>query len=217
MPEQKQKWFQRTDVIIALITLITTVLGSIIQKLDFDFSKSNSIKILDEQERTIANKQSGKLSRKTVDLSFVCSSYKTPEGLVLPTTIIRSSSKPDVAMFFWKDTSWGRKWTPIERCQEISRRLQIFYNRNELKYITIGELNNYPVLCISKEIEARCNNEHLLITLNLGENASQILQEIISFKESGGVAITRSDNSYIDVLEYWRTTLPINSNLSPRF
>ena len=193
------------------------MLGSIIPKLDLDFSKSNPIKILDEQERTIANKQSGKLSRKTVDLSFVCSSSKTAEGLDIPTTIIRSSSKADVPMFFWKDTSWGRKWTPIERCQEVSRRLQIFYNRNELEYITIGELNNYPVLCTSKEIEARCNNDNLLITLKFGENASQILQEIISFKESGGVAITRSDDSYIDVLEYWRTAPTISSNSSPRF
>lgn len=36
----------------------------------------------------------------------------------------------------------------------------------------IGELNNYFVLCISKEIEVRCNNENLLIILKLGENVS---------------------------------------------
>ncbi|GFZ90111.1 COP23 domain-containing protein [Okeania sp. KiyG1] len=152
---------------------------------------------------------------QTQNLSFFCGSYKTPEGVDVPATIIRSSSKADVPMFFWKDTSWGPKWDPQTRCQEVSRRLQIYYNNGIIDYIFSGSLNNYPTLCVSKEIkDSQCNDQNLLITLKSGENADDVLQEVIAFRHSGGLTVERDGGSYIRVFEYWRNAPTTNGSPS---
>ncbi|MDY7004614.1 MAG: COP23 domain-containing protein [Cyanobacteriota bacterium] len=146
---------------------------------------------------------------------FFCGSYKTPEGVDVPATIIRSSSKADVPMFFWKDTSWGQKWDPKTRCQEVSRRLQISYDSGIINYIFPGRLNNYPTLCISKEIsDPQCHDQNLLITLKSGENANNFLQEITAFRHSGGLTVYRDGGSYMSVFEYWQNAPTINSSPS---
>jgi Circadian oscillating protein COP23 len=218
-----QKWYQKTEVVVALISLTGTVLTAILApvlspliqpqpKLDDNKPHANP----SEPEKQPA--QNKNLSIRSTDIEFVCNSSKNSEKVDVLTTVIRSSSKGNVPMFFWKDTSFGDSWTPEKRCQEVSRRLEVFNDRGELKYIASGELNGYPTLCVKKELDDRCNDNNLLITLKLGEDASKILQEIIAFRDSKGAAITRDGDFYIDVFEYWRQAPTTSSgSSSPRF
>ncbi|NEQ38565.1 MAG: hypothetical protein F6K40_20745 [Okeania sp. SIO3I5] len=199
-------------VIVALISFAGTISVAFIEKLN---SGSSNQKNSPSPEKNLPERNLPEKNIQSQNLSFFCGSYQTPEGGNVPATIIRSSSKPDVPMFFWKDTSWGPEWTPQTRCQEVSRRLQIYYNNGIIDYIFSGRLNNYPTLCVSKEIkDSPCNDRNLLITLKSGENADDVLQEIIAFRHSGGLTVKRNGGSYVSVLKYWQKAPTINSSSS---
>lgn len=116
--------------------------------------------------------------------SFWCDPYHAIDGKTLPTTLI-TTDKVDIPFFTWEDKSFGDKWSPLERCQVVSRRLQVFVDNHGdfFKYITSGKLNNYPVFCISRtgDIQNACSKHNLLITLSPKDNISKVLEEIIAF------------------------------------
>lgn len=116
--------------------------------------------------------------------SFWCDPHHSIDSKILPTTIMTINNE-DIPLFTWEDRSFGDKWTPLERCQVVSRRLQVFTDRHGdfFKYIAVGTLNKYPVLCIAKSEDAgsSCNEYNLLITLIPGESEAKILEEIIAF------------------------------------
>jgi len=140
--------------------------------------------------------------------SFWCDPYHSIDGKTLPTTLI-TTDKVDIPFFTWEDKSFGDKWTPVERCQAVARRLQVFNDKHGdfFKYITGGSLNNYQVFCISKTENNSndCNEDNLLITLKKGEDKSKVLKEIIAFQTQAiRVKRGKSGNSEIilDIEQY---------------
>lgn len=132
--------------------------------------------------------------------SFLCDpAYSHPlDGKTLPTTLATRDGF-DTPIFTWEDKSFGDRWNPVERCQEVARRLQVFHDEydNFFPYIGGGSLNNYPVFCIKKNNDD-CNDENLVITLKQGENPSKVLREIVAFPTTG-IRVKRGKKGEIDV------------------
>ncbi|MFM8297479.1 MAG: COP23 domain-containing protein [Microcystis aeruginosa] len=134
--------------------------------------------------------------------SFWCDPYHAIDGKTLPTTLI-TTDKVDIPFFTWEDKSFGDKWSPVERCQAVARRLQVFNEKHGdfFKYITGGSLNNYPVFCISKtkNNSDNCNEDNLLITLKKGEDKSKVIREIIAF-QTEAIRVKRGNSSNSEII-----------------
>ena len=169
-----------------------------------------SVAELKKQAPSEKNKPEG-ISVKERKYSFWCDPYHSIDNKILPTTII-TSDKEDIPFFTWEEKkAFGEQWSPVERCQVVSRRLQVFTDKHGdfFKYIISGTMNNYPVFCISetKVPKHGCDEQNLLITLIPGESKAKILEEIIAF-QTNAIRVKRGSpgNSEIilDVQEYIR-------------
>ena len=64
---------------------------------------------------------------------------------------------------FVRDVS--EKWSRSDRCEEVAKRFQRFYNNELLRFIGAGYVNNEPVLCAVVNEGELCNSENTLVTL----------------------------------------------------
>ena len=90
-------------------------------------------------------------------------------------------------------TTLGGNWTPIERCQEIARRLEMYREDGllELTYRSYPNTPNQDVICAkTKKSGANCP---LVITLNPGADGYQTLREMTA-SLTGGDGIYQSSD-----------------------
>jgi hypothetical protein len=89
----------------------------------------------------------------------------------IPTTYAET---PDggVAVFQWTSTYFKPPYTPQQRCEEVTQRLNLF----QPDYLVSGRVNNYNVICAGES----CNNDgsNLLLTLKPFQDPNQVLAEI---------------------------------------
>lgn len=90
-------------------------------------------------------------------------------------------------------TTLGGNWTPLERCQEIARRLEMYREDGllELTYRSDPNTPNQEVICaITKKSGEQCP---LVITLNPGADGYETLREM-SASLIGGEGIYQSSD-----------------------
>ena len=85
----------------------------------------------------------------------------------------------ELPMIRWSDDSFPPPYTPLERCREVTARFNQFNNNGTLKYMTTGEINNNPVICVAGYFEGDCLRNGLLITLKYGRNPNIALKRIL--------------------------------------
>ena len=102
-----------------------------------------------------------------------------------------------VPLIIWQSESFGSQWTPEIRCRAVSTRFQTFARMDLLQYISTGELNNYPIICVSEEY-GDCIGNGLLLTLEPQDNPTVVLKELFNLSD----AITRSTTKPVIDLEY---------------
>ena len=91
--------------------------------------------------------------------------------------------------------SFSEKWTPKNRCVEISSRFQKFLDAGNLKYIRTGTVNNLPVICVAQDKGGICPDENVLITLEPKKDPEQLLIRLVDFRRSvSGQTIVLSEN-----------------------
>lgn len=139
-----------------------------------------------------------------IDTRFFCGkTMNTKTGKAVPTTLA-STRRGNVAMIFWQSTFFaqqGKGFTPTDRCKEVSKRFQAFYQEGILSYLTTGKMNNQNVICVSDEYGGPCQG--LLLTLEPKDNPEQVLQELLNVRARARGAIVRSSgSSYVDVQEF---------------
>lgn len=103
--------------------------------------------------------------------SFVCA--VTNDNI--PTTMAQTEDGP-VEVFKWQSNYFRPPYTPMQRCQEITERMNGFKGQGLLDYITTGRVNNQPVLCAGSSCDRGGSN--VLLTLRPDQNANQVLQEL---------------------------------------
>ncbi|MBE9221072.1 hypothetical protein IQ215_00015 [Cyanobacterium stanieri LEGE 03274] len=112
-----------------------------------------------------------------------------------PTTVV-DTPRGRIDLIVWKNELPGG-WSPVRRCQEITKRFQTFSDRGALRYVTSGRLNNQPVICVAENrpgVGISCRNDGLLLTLAQNENPQRVMEQLfdISARVRGGNPITRN-------------------------
>jgi hypothetical protein len=151
------------------------------------------------------------------DTRFFCGkTMNAKTGQQVPTTLA-STRRGNVAMIFWKSTFFaqnGQGFSPIDRCQEVSRRFQAFYKDGVLSYLTTGKMNNQNVICVSDEYGGPCQG--LLLTLEPKDNPEQVLQELLNVRaRARGPLVRGSGSSYIDVQDFLDNA-PVEKDVSSK-
>lgn len=100
---------------------------------------------------------------------FYCGTFENEYAIRVVTP---SGTKPLSVIGSWASASG---WTPRKRCQTIADRFQKYYDRGILGFMTTGEVNSHPVICVVGKTEASCNEDNVLITLEKSVSAEASL------------------------------------------
>ena len=140
-------------------------------------------------------------------VSFTC----TVDTDNIPTTYAQT---PEGAMpvFKWTSTFFKPPYTPMQRCQEVSERMNKFYSQGQLDSLTSGIVNKLPVICAGSGCNADGNN--VLITLKPNQNPNQVLEELDSNRSGvAGASMQLGSNSSINQNADGTVTLDLNKFL----
>lgn len=111
---------------------------------------------------------------------FMCGqSYDLKADKRLPTTFAWTSPLRKVAVVRWKTTQFGRNYNPEKRCELVAPRLQSAYDNDRLKFLTNGNIGNYPVICAVKNYGEKCQSSNLIMTLRPEEDSFAVLSDMI--------------------------------------
>jgi len=147
-------------------------------------------------------------SKKNV---YSCINYQGKPMTVVDTTRGR------IQLIVWQsDYFRASGWTPEKRCQEVTKRFQIFSDNGSLRYIATGTMNNQPVICVAEKKGSafKCRGDGLLLTLQSNDNPSKVLTELFNMSartSAGGL----SRGGILDLDNFLATaeTIPNEDNL----
>jgi hypothetical protein len=114
----------------------------------------------------------------------------------------------------------GSGWSPDARCREVSARLETYRKNKQLKYVTLGTVNNQPVICVASQNQGPC--EGIIYTLKPGQDGLQAINNLFAWRQgqsglqSNYESVTESP--YIDVgsrLDETTPTPPISEQQPP--
>ena len=95
-----------------------------------------------------------------------------------PTTFVKTE-RGNLPLLRWESDYFKKfGYTREQRCQAVSAKFEQAYERGMLNYVTIGSINNLPVICAASSLGAGC--EESLFTLQADRNAAVALEEIFA-------------------------------------
>lgn len=107
--------------------------------------------------------------------TFVCETNK--KGT--PVTYASTSYGKKIPIIRWVDQESFPKFSPLERCREVSRRFQTNYDQGNLKRIITGKVGKYPVVCAAISTNDDCTEKTVLFTLSPGTNAKRVVEKLL--------------------------------------
>jgi Circadian oscillating protein COP23 len=131
----------------------------------------------------------------------------------VPTTFARTK-RGSIPVIRWQSTYFGKSsvYTPLKRCEEVSRRFQKYYSEGTLAYLTAGRMNAQNVICVSDEYGGSCQG--LLLTLEPKDNPQEVLKDLLNARNRAGGPLTRSTGSlYVNMTDFLETT-PVEEDVS---
>jgi hypothetical protein len=146
---------------------------------------------------------------KAQSTTFFCG---TSNGI--PATLARTP-RGEVPMILWNSSTIGESGdAPQERCEEVSKRLQTYYNSGKLKYITTGKRNDQLVVCVAQEENGSCTDEPLFPLNSNDSNPSATLQRIFRIRVTSAAPISETRTRiYINLNQYLNGEYP---SLTPK-
>ena len=100
----------------------------------------------------------------------------------VPTTIYQSTQGTPEPWIKWvSDHFSGSGWSPDERCQEVSSRLETYRKNKKLRYVTLGTVNNQSVICVASQDQGPC--EGIIYTLKPGQDGIQALNNLFAWRK----------------------------------
>jgi len=97
----------------------------------------------------------------------------------IPITYAQAGDKT-VQIFRWTSTYFNPPYTPIQRCQEVSQRL----NQFQPDHLVAGRVKGYNVICAGQSCDP--SGANILLTLKPNQNPSQTLAEIDNTRDGAG-------------------------------
>lgn len=131
----------------------------------------------------------------------------------VPVTYARTP-RGKIPMIRWVDNSFGGRWTPGQRCADVSQRFQRNYDNGTLKFITTGTLKGNRVVCAATSFDDACTEKTLLFTLKRGTNANNANRIVANLLDGRGLAagkvVNQSGNPplYVNVDVYLSNVTP---------
>ena len=114
--------------------------------------------------------------------SFVCQPING-----IPTTVVQTKEGKRVPIIFWKSNTFASSgWTPLKRCQEVTARFQSYHSDGSLEFITTGQVNSLPAICVAKSDGGPCAG--LLYTLKPDQNATSTLLDLFNIRSQPNAA-----------------------------
>ena len=106
------------------------------------------------------------------ETKFICAASYDPEAQKRNPTTFAWTPRGKIAVVRWS-TEYFLKYSPQQRCNQVSPRFHKAYHNNTLGLMTNGTMNNQPVICTAKEAGGACHT--LLMTLRPEDNSLKIL------------------------------------------
>jgi len=98
-----------------------------------------------------------------------------------PTTMV-NTSRGEEPMIAWNQVNTVGNLSAQQRCEIISQRFQSHYQNGVFKFVARKNFNGHPVICAVAQTGQQCNKNNVLITLQKGVNANQVLTQIRDFR-----------------------------------
>ena len=81
-----------------------------------------------------------------------------------------------------------------QRCEEVSRKFQQFYDRGRLNYVTYGKVNGYTVICAVINKGEQCNSSNQLFTLLNNNDPDLLLLKLMGMLEGNVGSLIIEEN-----------------------
>ncbi|HEY9692181.1 MAG TPA: COP23 domain-containing protein [Oculatellaceae cyanobacterium] len=100
----------------------------------------------------------------------------------VPVTVVRTS-RGEIPMIRWvSDYFSSSRYSPLQRCQEVSERFQRYNDNGKLQFIRTGMINQHPVLCFADYKGGPCAINSVLVTLAPGTNPERVLGRLFDLR-----------------------------------
>lgn len=148
-----------------------------------------------------------------------------PQGVTIScegrNTVVRKGLRQAV-LITWNTNYFGPQYTPEQRCQIVSNKLQNVATANggTLKGLNLrsGPVNGQVVICALTGSQIQCDASNMLFTLK-PENARQpgaVIQQIITFSQTGSGTINEDSGEEVTVdLGIWEERAFPPESLAP--
>lgn len=98
-------------------------------------------------------------------------------------TMIQLRQGPLSVIRWIRDFAPDSRWTPAERCRQVSLKFKQNQQSNNLRYVVPGKsaINGLPVLCASLTVSSNtitCPNDQILMTLRNGDRPQYYIDQI---------------------------------------
>ena len=197
----KDKGSFLTPILIALIGLVGTLGAALISNWDKVFSAgggmqpkeptdpskaSSSSDLTRDVSESAVMKAAGNIdlqpsSDSRIDISYVCERIDGTFKTIARTTL------GNVEIINWNRVI-SKDWTPEVRCEEVSRRFQVYHESGELDYLTTGRINGESVICVAGQngdCKRRLERQGLLFTVTSGESPDSVLVTLMGIARDG--------------------------------
>jgi Circadian oscillating protein COP23 len=88
----------------------------------------------------------------------------------------------DETFILWRN-SFGRAYSTVRRCQEVSTRFERQRLRGRLYLTSRANVNGHPVICQTESAEGSCNRNNILVTLLRGSDHREALGRLTAFQK----------------------------------
>jgi hypothetical protein len=119
----------------------------------------------------------------------------------VPATIAKTS-RGNVPVIRWVSNQFTSSgYSPQKRCQIVSQKFQQYKNDGTLKYLTTGQHNGIPVVCVASYKGGSCSG--VLFTLKPGQNPGKTLRQLFSVRDRASGPLNETEERvYIDMEQY---------------
>ena len=118
----------------------------------------------------------------TYKVTFFCRDVHDPaSGTKIPATLVWIPQRQgNIRIIGWKSEFFSKfGWSPQERCEAVTPKFQQFYDAEQLKYLTTGYSNGYPIVCALAEKNDICDSSRQLFTMKPHDNPKQVLYQLM--------------------------------------
>ncbi len=123
------------------------------------------------------------VGKSTIQAQFTCVSQGNGYA-----TVVRKA-EGETVLITWNSRSFGPRYTPQERCNQVTGRLQNYVSANGNNIsnllLTTGYVNGLPVICVVNNGQSGCNSNNVLLTLSQqnAANPSQALTQFLNLTQ----------------------------------